>query len=239
VTVPVFRLSGVIKDYRGLRPLRIESFVLEPGERTAILGLDQFSAETLVNLITGTFLPEKGDVHVFGRSTADIADADEWLATVDRIGIVTERAVLLDSLSVVQNLAIPLSLDIEPPSEDLRRQAMALGTEAGLGDNDWDRAVAELDGGGRARVLVGRVLALNPEVLLVEHVTARVPRPAVAALAETIRATASRRGAAVLALTADLEFADACADRVLTLEPGTGRLVEKGRGWLRRAWKGM
>ena len=48
---PVLELSAVIKDYRGLRPLRIDYLAIEPGEQLAVLGFDRPSAEVLINLI--------------------------------------------------------------------------------------------------------------------------------------------------------------------------------------------
>jgi ABC-type polar amino acid transport system ATPase subunit len=93
--------------------------------------------------------------------------------------------------------------------------------------------VREVDATIRARVRVARALALDPAVLLVEHVSAGVPRGDVAALGASIRRVAERRGAAVIAATADLEFARAVARRVLTLDPATGTLSEPRR-WLRR-----
>ena len=120
----VLELSDVSKDYRGLRPLRIASLELRAGEHIAIIGLDQTTAEVFVNLVTGATLPDRGDVRLFGRSTASITDSADWLAVVDRFGIVSPRAVLLESLTVVQNLAMPFTLDIEPPAEDIRRRAV-------------------------------------------------------------------------------------------------------------------
>jgi ABC-type lipoprotein export system ATPase subunit len=168
---------------------------------------------------------------VFGRSTADIRDSADWLTVVDRFGIVTERAVLLDSLTALQNLALPFSLDIEPPSPEVRAAAIDLASEVGLAEADLGRAVATLDGSVRMRLRLGRALALQPQVLLLEHATASVERSSVAALAETIRAVATRRKIAMLALTADAEFATDVAARVLTLTPATGRLAERRRRW--------
>src|SRR5207244_2048884 len=80
------------------------------GEHVALVGLDPIASEVFVNLLTGATLPESGDVRVFGRPTSAIADSDDWLATVDRFGIVSERAVLLDQLTILQNLAMPFTL---------------------------------------------------------------------------------------------------------------------------------
>jgi putative ABC transport system ATP-binding protein len=227
----VLHIANLVKDYRGLRPLRIERLSLAAAEHVAIVGLDKPGAEILINLVTGTTLPDSGEIYAFGRSTTDITDSADWLTVVDRFGIVTERAVLLDSLTVLQNLALPFSLDIEPPSHEVRDAVIALATEVGLTHADLDRAVATLDDGGRMRLRLGRALALQPQMLLLDHITASVERSSVAALARTIRDVATRRGIAMIALTGDDEFATAVAARVLTLTPSTGRLAERRRRW--------
>ena len=227
-------LSGVIKDYRGLRPLRIDGLSAAPGDQIAILGLDRASAEMLINLITGTTLPDRGDVRVFGQATSAIRDSDEWMTFIDRFGIVSERAVLLEALSVVQNLAIPFSLEVEPMPGELRERATALAREVGLAPADWERRIGELDATRRLRVRLGRALALGPSVVLLEHPTADVPRSEVVALGRDVRAIVARRGAVGLTLTADREFADAVAERALTLDPATGRLAAARGGWLAR-----
>jgi ABC-type polar amino acid transport system ATPase subunit len=231
VSDPVLELSGVSKDYRGLRPLRIERLAVRAGEAVAIVGLDQVTAEVFVNLVTGTTLPDRGEVTVFGRSTATIADSTEWLAVVDRFGIVSERAVLLDVLSVVQNLAMPFTLDIEPPADAVRVRAEALAREVGLPEASWTAPIARLDAAAWMRVRLGRAIALDPDVLLLEHVSASIGGEAVASLAAAIREVAARRGSALVAATADKTFARAVADRVLTLDPASGRLAERPRRW--------
>ena len=228
---PVLELSGIVKDYRALRPLRIERLVVQPGEQVAIVGVDQPGAEVLVNLITGAMLPDHGEVVAFGRATADIGTSDEWLATADRFGIVSERAVLLEALSVTQNLAVPFSLEIEPPAPDVRKQAEALAAEVGLPSDAADRRVGDLSPEMRARVRLARGVALDPDALLLEHPTAGLPRTDVASLGRQIRAVATGRKIAVIALTADREFANVAASRVLSLDPSTGRLSEPRRGW--------
>ena len=233
MSAPVLELSGVSKDYRGLRPLRIERLALGAGEPVAILGLDQVTAEVFVNLVTGATLPDRGEVNVFGRSTASIADSTEWLAVVDRFGIVSQRAVLLDALSVTQNLAMPFTLDIEPAPDEIRARAEALAREVGLPESTWSRPLAELDAPSRTRVRLGRALALDPAIVLLEHPTADLPSGEVIRLGHRIRAIAGARRAAIVAATADDAFASAVADRVLALDSATGRLVERGGSWFR------
>ena len=229
----VVKLSHLSKHYQALRPLRIDHFELSEADQAAILGLDRAAAETLINLITGATLPDGGEVRVFGRPTTDITDSADWLTVVDRFGIVTERAVVLDSLTAIQNLAMPFSLEIEPLADDLRSKAIALAREVGLSDAGWDCAAGSLDGLDRARLRFGRALALDPGVLLLEHATAAIERRAVPVLARDIRRAAAGRRIATLAIGVDTDFAGAVADRVLTLEAATGRLVARHRGWFR------
>ena len=232
----VLEFAGISKDYRGLRPLRIAKLTIAAGEQVAILGLDRFSAEVFVNLATGATLPDEGEVRVFGRPTSAIADSADWLATVDRFGIVSERAVLLDRLTVIQNLALPFTLDIEPPPADVRARAEGLAQEAGLAEASWANPVGDLDANQLVRVRLGRAIALDPAVLWLEHVTASVGRDEVATLAFDMREIARRRRAAIVAATADEAFACAVAGRVLTLEPSSGRLRERrGRRWFGRS----
>jgi ABC-type polar amino acid transport system ATPase subunit len=227
----VLELAGISRDYRALRPLRIAALRVDGGDRVAILGLDGAAAEVFVNLATGASLPDAGEVALFGRATSAIADSADWLATVDRVGIVSDRAVLLEELTVIQNLAMPFTLAIEPPADEVRDRAAAIAREVRLPEAAWAQPVSRLDPSGKVRVRLGRAIALDPAVLLLEHVTASVGRGDVQRLGGDIAAVAAARGAALVALTADETFARAVATRIMTLQPATGALKERRRGW--------
>jgi len=231
VPTPVLAFDGVIKAYGGLRPLRLRQLRVEAGEHIGLAGFDQTTAELFVNLVTGATLPDAGTVHAFGHATSAIADGDEWLQTLDRFGIVTERAVLLDQLTVVQNLAMPFTLDIEPPPDDVRARAEAIAEEVGLPAASWPARVADLDAPGRARVRLGRALAAGPALLILEHASAGLARAAAVSLGTDVRRIAATRRIALVAATADEPFAHAVAGRVFRLEPASGRLTERRRGW--------
>ena len=106
-------VRNVQKDYRGLRPLRVRALELREGESIALLGFDQAAAEVLVNLITGATVPDSGEIRIFGRPTTAIEDADTWLASLDSFGILSERAVLLDKMTVEENLTMPLTMALQ------------------------------------------------------------------------------------------------------------------------------
>ena len=224
MTLPLVELQGVSKSYGVLRPLRIERLDVAPGEQVAIVGPDQPAAEVLIGLITGASLPDAGAVRVFGRATAEITNGDEWLAGLDRLGIVSDRAALLEAMTVLQNLAVPFSLEIEPPPEAVRERAAALGAELLLDAPVHATRAGDLDGARRLRLRVARALAFDPALVLLEHPSASVPPRDVTTVARDIRAALVRRGAASLTLTADRVFAGAIAGRVLVHDAASGRL---------------
>lgn len=229
----VLAARQVRKEYGGLRPLRIEQLSLSVGESVALVGFDQPSAQVLVDLLTGAVAPDSGEVELFGASTATIADADAWLAMLDRVGILSGRAVLLDMLSVEQNLALPFTLDLHALPMEVRTRVQALAAEVGLEPAHLGQAVAAVPAAVSLRVRLGRALAQEPTLLVAEHPNALVDGADVLALAADLRALVERRGLASLIVTADAAFAAAVAPRVLVFEPATGDLTER-RSWAQR-----
>jgi ABC-type transporter Mla maintaining outer membrane lipid asymmetry ATPase subunit MlaF len=231
---PVLELSGVTKAYGGLRPLRLQALKVPQGGVVAIAGFDAPAAEMLVNLVTGATLPETGEVRVFGRPTSSITDADEWLATVDRFGIVSDRAVLLGELTAAQNLAMTLTLDIDPVPVDVRTAVERLAREVGLESDVLDRKVATLGAPDQLRVRLGRAVALDPAIVLLEHPTATLAPADVPAFAGAFVRLVQGRGLTVLAVTADAGFASAITRDAWSWKPADGSLVPLGAGaWSR------
>ncbi len=228
----VLEFRSVEKAYGGLRPLRIQQLAVARGQTLALAGFDRAAAEVFVDLATGATVPDAGEVRVFGESTATIADADAWLASLDRFGILSERAVMLDALTALQNLAMPLTLDVDPLAENIRAQVGRLAVEAGLDAADLTKPVGALDPAARLRVRLGRALALGPVVILAEHPNAMVPSDHVPTFAADFTKIVSARGIASVTLTVDRTFAAAVADEVLTLQPATGEL-RSATGWRR------
>ena len=226
---PVLQIQRMRKSYQGLRPLRIEELVVRQGERVALSGLDAGAAEVLVNLVTGASVPDEGDVAVLGASTASITDGDAWLASLDRFGIVSPRAVLLDSVSLLQNLAMPFSLDIEPMSSELRSKAAALGRAAGIPEALLEQPIAALTPVTRMRAQLARAVALGPSLLILEHPTAAIDAADRLAFGEDVRRVAGSRGLAALIISEDDEFSGAAAERRLRLNGATGALKARRR----------
>ena len=228
---PTLAFTGVVKDYRGLRPLRIAALEIAARERVALGGVDAAGAEALVNLITGAALPDQGSIVVLGQDTATIADGDAWLASLDRFGIVSERAVMLESATFLQNLSLPLSLEIEAIPADAKRRAEALAAETGLPSDRLPLRVEEGSADDRARAQVARAMALDPAILLLEHPSAKIGRAGVAAFARDLAVLVTRRGITALAITEDETFAKPFATRWLKVQPATGEVTAAKRRW--------
>ena len=84
-------LRSVVKQYGGLRPLRVSDLRIHPRATTMLIGFDRPAAEVFVNLMTGAALPDEGEVISLGRPTREIKDSDEWLSFVEQFGIVSDR----------------------------------------------------------------------------------------------------------------------------------------------------
>jgi len=233
--IPALEITGVRKNYAGLRPLRINDLRLAEGERVAISGLDAAAAELFINLVTGAAVPDEGTVRAFGQATTDITDGDAWLASLERFGIVSPRAVLLEEASVEQNLAMPFTLQIDPVPPDIALRIRALAEECGLAEAQLRVQAATLQGVARARIHLARAAALAPRLLLLEHPTADIPEGERRAFAGDVARVAGARQLAALAITMDLEFAEAFAHRSLALEAATGALGtwKRKKGWFR------
>ena len=226
---PVLRLTRVRKQYNALRPLRLNDLSIAPAERVALSGLDAGAAEVLVNLVTGASVPDEGDVQVQGRSTASIADGDEWLASLDRFGLVSPRAVLLDAATLRQNLAMPLTLQIDPIPDDAAATVAALARETGI-DAAWlDRPVAALPASIRMRAHLARAVALGPALLILEHPTATLEPGEGKAFGDVVARVAGARSMSTLIVSEDAEFTEAAASRRLSLHAASGDLTAQRR----------
>jgi ABC-type lipoprotein export system ATPase subunit len=211
-------------------PLRVRELRVESGSRATLVGLDRAAAEAFVNLTTGSALPEKGEVLSLGQPTSAIADSSAWLAFVERIGIVSDRIVLLEALTVSQNLAIPFDLELDPIPPGVWHRVTQLAAEVDIDTAMLGKPVAEIAPTLRAKVCLARALALDPIMLLLEHPTAAIPQEDAKAYGTLLNRIWGRRGITMVALTMDEKFGKALGGRLLTWQPATGEFRER-RSW--------
>jgi ABC-type transporter Mla maintaining outer membrane lipid asymmetry ATPase subunit MlaF len=220
-------LKNVEKQYGGLRPLRIRNLHVPSGRITMLTGFDRPAAEVFVNLITGAALPDKGEVISMGRTTHAIADSAEWLAFVERFGVMSDRIVMLEAMSVVQNLALSFDLDLESIPADVRARVDALVSEVDIDPSLVETRLADAAPLLRARVNLARALALDPAILVLEHPAVHLSADEANDFASTIRDIAKRRGLTTIGLSADEKFAKATGGRLLLWHPATGEFRQR------------
>jgi ABC-type polar amino acid transport system ATPase subunit len=223
-STPAIHIRDVQKDYRALRPLRVRELDVREGESIALLGFDLAAAEVFVNLLTAATIPDTGSIEIFGRPTLDIQDGATWLSSLDCFGIVSERQVLLDNMTVEDNLTMPLTMALHDVNSAVRTKVAALAKEVGLSPDQLRQPVAALSTESRLRVRLGRALAPDPRILLSEHLNASLDAGEVGRFGAEYARLVRRRGVTSVVLTADTAFASAVAHRVFTLQPATGEL---------------
>jgi ABC-type transporter Mla maintaining outer membrane lipid asymmetry ATPase subunit MlaF len=229
---PVLQIDGVTKSYSALRPLRIASLLIVEGERVSLGGVDAGAGELLINLVTGASVPDSGQIRVFGRLTTDIANGDEWLTLLERFGIVSPRAVMLEGSTLEQNLAMPFTLQIDPVPPDIALQVRSLAAECAIDPDKWlSVPAAQLPPDVRVLAHLARALALEPHFVVVEHPTLDVEPETRAPLADAIARACERRRLATLIVTNDDTFGRTVAPRNLRLDGATGQLKPLKKGW--------
>ena len=224
----LLEISGLKKDYQALRPLRIAQLHGKAGDIVSIAGIDAPAAETLVHLITGATLPDEGEVTLFGQNTRAITDGDAWLKSLDGIGMVTARGILIEAFSVMQNIAMSYTLAVDPIDPRVVPQAGSLARDVGIDPARFDLPAGQAGPEVQMRVHLARALALGPKMLIAEHPSAGLPRESIAAFGADLAKIARARGLALLAITADEPLAKAIGGRRLELAAGTGELRAPG-----------
>jgi len=224
----LLEIRGLVKQYQALRPLRIRELVVTPGTIVSLAGVDAIAAETFVHLVTGATLPDEGDVIMLGQNTRAIANAEAWLRSLDAMGMISARGILIDAFSVLQNIAMSFTLDVDPIDPRVVPQAGALARDVGIDAALFDLPAGKVAPEMRMRVHLAKSLALAPKLLIAEHPSATLPRQAVASFGADMVKAAESRGLALIAITADDALAKAIGGQRLELVAATGELRAPG-----------
>ena len=220
----IVRLVGVSKDYREgsqVRPvLRDASASVAEGELVAIRGRSGSGKSTLLNLVAGIDRPGAGEVWVAGTCLSALSARDRTLFRRDHIGLVFQFFNLIGTLTVLENVQLPLELQGAPASE-ARRRARARLDDVGLLER-LDDFPDRLSGGEQQRVAIARALVAEPRLLLADEPTGNLDDLSGRAVLDLLDRVSRRAGRTLLLVTHSAEAASA-ADRVLTIDDG--RLV--------------
>ena len=228
MSLPLLEIRGLVKEHGALRPLRIRELIVEPSTIMSISGIDAIGAEVFVHLVTGATLPESGDVTLFGQNTRAIADSDAWLKSLDGVGMITARGILIEAFSVLQNIAMSFTLIVDPVDPRVVPLAGALARDVGIPQEMFDLPTGKAGPEVKMRVHLARALALEPKLLIGEHPSAALPRETVAAFGADLARVAQSLGLGLIVITADDALAKAIGGQRLELVAATGELRPPG-----------
>jgi len=194
------------------------SFSVQGGEFIALLGSSGSGKSSLLNLIAGLDRPTSGDVQVEGRNLAELSS--EELARYRRhsVGIVFQAFNLVPSMTVAENVELPLRLAETDRRERASRVREAL-ERVGLGQRLAHRP-GELSGGEQQRVALARALVNPPRILLADEPTGNLDSHTGMEIMELIGDCNRRLGMTVLLVTHERALAERHAGRLLFLADG-------------------
>ncbi|SMO52314.1 sulfate/molybdate ABC transporter ATP-binding protein [Paracoccus laeviglucosivorans] len=215
-------IDNMTKSFGGTSVLRGIDLTVQTGELVALLGPSGSGKTTLLKIIAGLEWPNSGGLRVNEQDWLGLAAQDR------RIGFVFQHYALFPHMSVRDNIAFGLT--VRPRAERPGKSVIAAKVEellhflqiAHLGD----RYPAQLSGGQRQRVALGRALAIQPTVLLLDEPFGALDAAVRRDLRAWLRSVHQETGSTTIFVTHDQEEAFELADRVVVM--GDGRIEQIG-----------
>lgn len=221
---PLLVVEDVVAAYGERRVLDGVSCTLERGEILVVLGGSGSGKSTLLRCIVGLLAPECGRVLINGRDV-NAARGLEQEAILRDVGMAFQSAALLNSLTVVENVALPIEEHWRIPRTTARMLARLHLSRVGLA-GAADTLPGALSGGMRKRAGLARALALDPSLLLFDEPSAGLDPITARGLDDLILELKARGGLGIVVVTHELGSINAIADRAIML--GGGRVIASG-----------
>lgn len=193
------------------------SFSVSEGEFTAIMGASGSGKSTLLNVISTIDRVSSGDIFVGENHLSEMKEDNLSAFRRDRLGFIFQEYNLLDTLTIGENIVLPLNLKRENAQtidKQLHHVAKVLGVEDQLDKFPW-----ELSGGQRQRVACARAIITNPAIILADEPTGALDSKNSKNLMETFEMMNKSLGSTILMVTHD-PVVGSWADRVLFLKDG-------------------
>lgn len=227
----VLKVSDVTKIYgKGQRPsLNQVSFRVSAGEFIAIMGASGSGKTTLLNILSTIDTPTGGSIVINGVNIKKLNDTDAANFRRDHLGFIFQEYLLLDSLTVRENISVPLTLQKLPPKEIdrlVQNQAERFGIASQL-----DKYPNELSGGQRQRASAARAIVKRPSILFADEPTGALDSGSATELLQTLKASNEELHTTILMVTHDA-YAASFADRILIFQDGSivRELFRRGAG---------
>jgi phospholipid/cholesterol/gamma-HCH transport system ATP-binding protein len=213
------------------------------GEVLGVVGGSGSGKSVLLRTIVGLNRPLAGRVEVFGTNVLRMNDAEQR-ALEERWGVLFQDGALFSSLTVAQNIEVPLKEFYRMPQRLMDEIAALKIGLAGLPEDAGPKFPAQLSGGMRKRAGLARALALDPEIVFLDEPTAGLDPIAAGEFDNLIRDLKSSLGLTVFMVTHDLDSLFAICDRVAVLvdkkiRVGTlDQLLHDDHPWIRSYFHG-
>ncbi len=229
----ILTVENVVKQYgRGdtsVNALDGVSFCVEQGEFVAVMGASGSGKSTLLNVISTIEPLSSGEIKIDGAGISQLKEKAIAAFRRDKLGFVFQEYNLLDSLTIEENIVLPLNLKKVPMSETkaaLERVANALGVTDQLKKFPY-----ELSGGQRQRAACARAVINDPALILADEPTGALDSKNSRVLMEQFELMNQNLGSTILMVTHDAAMG-AYASRVLFLRDGKiyHELLRKDRG---------
>jgi putative ABC transport system ATP-binding protein len=201
--------------------LRDVTFTVAPGECVALLGRSGSGKSTLLNLLAGIDRPDSGDVRIMGQSVTTMGEPDLTLLRRRHIGFIYQFFNLIPTLTVAENLALPLELNGVPAA---RRRARIAELLAKVGLDGREGAFPDqLSGGEQQRVAIARAIIHDPALVLADEPTGNLDAQTGHRVLELLSHLFRDEGHTLILVTHSREVSE-IADRIFAVDGG--RLTE-------------
>ncbi len=219
IHMPILSLQDVSKDYltdgQPVRALHGLSLHVETGEFVALVGRSGCGKSTLLNLAGAMDFPTSGEVLLDGISTSLLKDTGLTQLRREKVGFIFQSFQLLHTLTVFENVELPLLLAGKPGAREAARQRLAWVELDGLGD----RFPHQLSGGQMQRVASARSLIHSPRLLLADEPTGNLDTTTGNVILELLQRLTREQHTATIIATHSIEAA-ALADTLVRLRDG-------------------
>lgn len=228
---PIISCRNVVKRFDGRTVLDGISLDVYPGETMVIMGGSGCGKSTLLRLMIGSFRPDEGEVRLFGRRIDDLSD--QQLDDVrKRFGILFQSGALFNSMTVAQNVALPLEEHTDLGPEIIDIQVKIKLELVGLREHAA-KFPAQISGGMKKRAGLARALALDPRILFYDEPSAGLDPVTSAEIDRLIVGLTRKLGVTSVVVTHEMDSAFAIADRMAMLDKGRV-LAMNDRAWFDR-----
>lgn len=233
---PVISCQQVAKIFDGRTVLESIDLDVYPGETMVIMGGSGSGKSTLLRVIIGSFAADRGRVMLFGQDMGPLVgdggiggDEDKLAEVRKRFGILFQSGALFNSMTIAENVALPLKEHTDLSQEIIDIQVKIKLELVGLREHAH-KYPAQISGGMKKRAGLARALALDPEILFYDEPSAGLD-PVTSAQIDRLIVDLSRQlGVTSVVVTHEMDSAFVIADRMAMLDRGRMLKVES-RDW--------